>query len=117
VNFGGDVAVARERSDGQPWRVGIETTHQAGAAARIIELRRGGLATSGDTRRFVLHEGQRLGHILDARTGWPVRDAPHAVTVAADTCTQAGALTTLAMLEGANARAFLKSTGAKYWLQ
>ncbi len=83
----------------------------------IVPLLRGALATSGDSRRFVLHAGRRYSHILDARTGWPVEHAPRAISVAADTCTQAGTLTTLAMLSGAQAETFLKASGAKYWLQ
>lgn len=61
--------------------------------------------------------GHRYSHILDARTGWPVRNAPHAITVAADTCTQAGTLTTLAMLKGRDAEVLLKASGVQYWLQ
>ena len=117
VNFGGDVAVVNARRDGQPWRVGIECADRLGTPAQVVQLHRGGIATSGDSRRFIVSRGQRYSHILDARTGWPVRNAPHSVTVTADTCTQAGSLTTLAMLQGANAEAFLKSSGMRYWLQ
>ncbi|HEY6645393.1 FAD:protein FMN transferase [Povalibacter sp.] len=117
VNFGGDVAVVNARSDGQPWRVGIEKPDRLGTPAHVVQLYRGGIATSGDSRRFVLSGGQRYSHILDARTGWPVRNAPHSVTVTAETCTQAGSVTTLAMLQGENADAFLKSSGMDYWLQ
>jgi thiamine biosynthesis lipoprotein len=46
-----------------------------------------------------------------------VRNAPHSITVAADTCTQAGTLTTLAMLKGADAEDLLKASGMQYWLQ
>jgi thiamine biosynthesis lipoprotein len=116
INFGGDVAVRNPRRDGAPWRVGVEAADNAGAAVRLVHLQRGALATSGDSRRFVLREGRRYSHILDARTGWPVSDAPRSVTVAADTCTQAGTLTTLATLHGAKAEAFLKKSGAQYWL-
>ncbi|HEY0682208.1 MAG TPA: FAD:protein FMN transferase [Steroidobacter sp.] len=117
VNFGGDVAVRYPRRDGQPWRVGIEATARAGAAVHVVHLSRGGLATSGDSRRFVLHQGRRYSHIIDALTGWPVPDAPHSITVAADTCTQAGTLTTLAMLRGRESESFLRASGAKYWIQ
>ncbi|HKS54815.1 MAG TPA: FAD:protein FMN transferase [Steroidobacteraceae bacterium] len=117
INLGGDVAVRHVRQDGKPWRVGIESLAQTGTAQRIVQLSRGALATSGDSRRFVLRDGQRYSHILDARTGWPVPDAPHSVTVAADTCTQAGTLTTLAMLRGRNAEELLKASGVQYWLQ
>jgi thiamine biosynthesis lipoprotein len=84
---------------------------------RVVHLSRGGLATSGDSRRFVFHRGHRYSHIIDARTGWPVRNAPHSITVAADTCTQAGTLTTLAMLQGARCEDLLRASAAKYWIQ
>jgi FAD:protein FMN transferase len=117
INLGGDVAVRNARADGAAWRVGVETVHHAGSAAGVIQLHQGALATSGDSRRFVLRDGHRYSHILDARTGWPVRDAPRSITVAADTCSQAGSLTTLAMLEGAGARRFLEASGNRYWVQ
>jgi len=117
INFGGDVAVRNARQNGQPWRVGIESYAHTGAAERVVQLSRGALATSGDARRFVLRDGHRYSHILDARTGWPVRNAPRSITVAADTCTQAGTLTTLAMLRGEHAQELLKASGAQYWLQ
>ena len=117
INFGGDVAVRNARQYDEPWRVGIESLTRSGAAERVVKLSRGALATSGDSRRFVFHNGHRYSHILDARTGWPVRNAPHSITVAADTCTQAGTLTTLAMLQGENAEQLLRDSGLQYWLQ
>ena len=51
----------------------------------------------------------------DPLTGWPVEHAPRSVTVAADTCTQAGMLATLAMLRGADAEAFLEDQGVEFW--
>ncbi len=38
------------------------------------------------------------------------------VTVAADTCSQAGSYSTLAMLQGENAEAFLDGEGVRYWI-
>jgi thiamine biosynthesis lipoprotein len=46
-----------------------------------------------------------------------VRNAPHSITVAADTCTQAGTITTLAMLQGENAEQMLRASGMRYWMQ
>ena len=117
VNFGGDLVVSHPRRDGAPWRVGIEAAAASGSAHGLIALHQGALATSGDSRRFVLANGQRYSHILDARTGWPVPGAARSVTVAASTCTQAGALSTLAILQGANAQQFLESQGARFWIQ
>jgi FAD:protein FMN transferase len=120
VNFGGDLAVNGPRSDGRPWQVGIERPEHdgsaAGAAAATLELSAGALATSGDARRFLLKDGVRYGHILDPRSGWPVRDAPRSVTVAAPTCSEAGVLATLAMLQGAAADTWLAAQQMPHWL-
>jgi len=105
------------KPDGRPWRVGIEDpVLRGGAASRVLELRHGALATSGDTHRFVLADGTRYSHILDPRSGWPVRDAPRSVTVAAATCTQAGMLTTLAVLAGNDAERFLEAASVPHWV-
>jgi thiamine biosynthesis lipoprotein len=118
VNFGGDLAVTRARDGNRPWRVGIEGVDgHAGPACRLVQLSSGALATSGDTYRYVESEGRRLSHILDPRTGWPMQSAPRSVTVAAPTCTNAGMLSTLAMLRGAGAETFLESEGARHWVQ
>jgi FAD:protein FMN transferase len=115
LNFGGDLLALGPQADGQPWRVGIESVRDAATAARHIELQVGALATSGDARRYLLKDGRRYGHILDPTTGWPVVDAPRSITVAADTCTQAGMLATLALLQGADAEAFLAAQRVQYW--
>lgn len=142
INFGGDLLALGPRDDGSPWLVGIEPVEEQGApplpakrgfavsAAGFerlpapgrgqavvdrIELTVGALATSGDARRFLLKDGRRYGHILDPRTGWPVRGAPRSVTVAAPTCTEAGMLATLALLHGAGAERFLQSQNVKHW--
>jgi thiamine biosynthesis lipoprotein len=115
VNFGGDLAVSGPRASGGAWQVGIERPDEP-VAAGLIELSAGALATSGDAHRYLLHEGVRYGHILDPRTGWPVRGAPRSVTVAAGTCTEAGLLATLALLQGAQAVAWLKALDHPHWV-
>jgi len=116
VNFGGDLVAVRKPCARDDWKVGIEATVPSRIAGKkILNLQVGGLATSGDARRFLISNDIRYGHILDALTGWPVPDAPRSITVAADTCTQAGILSTLAMLEGAQAEQFLNAQAVRYW--
>lgn len=116
LNFGGDLFVSGPRSDGSLWRIGIDDPTASGERSLAqLQLARGGVATSGDARRFILRNGVRYGHILNPKTGWPVRNAPRAVTVVANTCVEAGMLTTFAMLEGANAEVFLKAQGVRYF--
>ncbi len=115
VNLGGDLRVSGPRRDGSAWHVAIEDADRAGAAAGLLELKQGALATSGDTYRRVLKDGVRFGHILDPQTGWPIANAPKSVTVHADTCTEAGLLAKLALLSGADAEAFLQTEQVKAW--
>jgi thiamine biosynthesis lipoprotein len=117
VNLGGDLVASGPRADGQPWYVGIEGAISNAPAAGLIALRGGALATSGDARRYLLKDGVRYSHILDPRSGWPVSDAPRSVTVAAPTCTEAGLMSTLAMLNGRGAEALLAAQGLPYWIQ
>ncbi len=115
VNLGGDLYASGARRGGRPWSVGLDDPERTGAAVLYrIDFARGGLATSGDARRFVRWQGKRLGHILDPRTGWPVRDAPRSVTVLDRTCLEAGSLSTLAYLQGPRAREFLEQQGVEF---
>ncbi|SCZ53606.1 FAD:protein FMN transferase [Thiohalomonas denitrificans] len=121
VNYGGDLYVNTPRRNGCGWFVGVEnpaSSPQLAEGSKSIhrfELRHGGLATSGDSRRYLLANGIRYSHILNPATGWPIEDAPHSVTVAAATCTEAGLLATFAMLQGAQAESFLRTEGVQYW--
>ena len=111
VNLGGDIAAWGQR----PWAVGIEDVQRPGAIIQTVHIKQGALATSGKTKRYVEIDGQRHAHILNPKTGWPIANPPKSVTVAARTCTEAGFWSTLAMLQGAGAEAFLKEQQAEFW--
>jgi thiamine biosynthesis lipoprotein len=116
VNLGGDLAATRRPVTRDYWTVGVESTGaHASLPASLLNLQVGALATSGDARRYLMKGTRRYSHILDPRTGWPVPNAPRSVTVAADTCTQAGMLCTLAMLQGDFAESFLDTQDVQYW--
>lgn len=96
VNLGGDIRIVGPRPDGSPWRIGIRHPRDPDAALATLELARGAVATSGDYERCMVVDGVRYGHVLDARTGWPVRHLA-SVTVVAELCTVAGSASTIAM--------------------
>jgi thiamine biosynthesis lipoprotein len=115
VNFGGDLFASGPRRSERPWGVGVDDPARTGEEVLfVVDLTRGGLATSGDARRYVLWNGRRLGHILNPKTGWPVEGAPKSVTVVDSTCLEAGTLSTLAILRGPGARAFLEAQGVEF---
>lgn len=76
VNVGGDLRLRGKRQPDEYWAVGIASAHpalEAGPVAEgiVLTLGRGGLATSGATRRWWYQAGQRQHHLLDPRTGRP----------------------------------------------
>ena len=116
VNFGGDLACPKPKSNNVPWYIGVDDpSHSGEKSVGQIALYQGGLATSGDARRFLLKDGIRYSHILDPQTGYPVPDAPRSVTVISNTCIEAGMLSTFAMLQGKDASEFLQAQDVKFW--
>jgi len=120
INFGGDIRTTGPRKDNAGWRIGIEstgTTLDHPAAIKSLNLKHGAIATSGSAKRFLLKDGIRYSHILNPKTGWPICNGPTSVTVTANTCTEAGILSTLALLHGSNAEEFLKMQNVQYWCE
>lgn len=107
VNLGGDFSVIGPQPGGLPWTVGITSGDERQGVMAKVNLRDGGLASSGDYERCFEHEGRRYSHILNPRTGWPSAGLS-AVSVAANLCTVAGSVATIAMLKDEPA--------AKAWL-
>lgn len=106
VNLGGDLRVIGPPADGRGWALGIQHPRDDRRTVAGIELKGGALATSGDYERYLDLDGRRYCHILDPRSGWPVQHW-QSVSVIAPVCLAAGALSTIAMLKGPAAPAFL----------
>jgi thiamine biosynthesis lipoprotein len=78
---------------GQGWTVGIRDPRHLKQRIAVLCLRDAALATSGSEEQFFDREGQRYGHIIDPRTGWPA-DSVSSVTVVALSAGVADALAT-----------------------
>jgi thiamine biosynthesis lipoprotein len=92
VNGGGDIRVSAGELHG-PWAVEIAHPREPDRRLGKIQLRRGAIATSGDSSWYFDQGGVRYHHIFDPRTGEPAR-ASVAVTVIAERAIDADALAT-----------------------
>ena len=110
INLGGDIKVIGPRGDGSPWRVGIRHPRQKKGLLDTLLLSEGALASSGDYERCILIEGVRYGHVLNPKTGWPVRYLS-SVSVVGDFCVVAGSASTIAMLKEDKGSAWLDAMG------
>jgi len=103
VEIGGEIYAAGKRPDGTPWRVGINRPLPGAAPTdvyQVVTLSGKALATSGDYRSFFEVDGVRYSHIIDPRTGYPVRNGVVSATVLAADCTLADGLATALMVMG-----------------
>ena len=108
VDIGGEVRCRGVNRQGNPWRIGVETPFDGNMSdgeylQRRISLSEGGLATSGNYRRFYLDaDGNKVAHTIDPRTGHSVVSRLLSVTVVAPTCAEADALGTMFLAMGAD---------------
>ena len=114
VNLAGDVRVLGPQPDGAPWRIGITHPRSPGTTIAGLDLAGGAVATSGDYERYFELDGVRYCHILDPRSGKPVRHW-QSVSVIAPLCVVAGSCSTIAMLLEEGARDFLDAQQVR-WL-
>lgn len=78
---------------GAGWSVGVVDPLRPERRLARIYVHSRGVGTSGASTQFFRHNGKRLGHILDPRTGWPA-EGMLSTTVVAPTAAEADALAT-----------------------
>lgn len=57
------------------WKIAVRHPEQSERILGTLVLRNRSLGTSGPANQFFYFKGERYGHIIDPRTGWPARGA------------------------------------------
>lgn len=102
LDFGGQLQALGSPAESAAWRVGVAHPFHRREEAAVIHLADASAATSAASERFIEIDGVRYGHILDPRTGWPVR-AWGSVTVVATDALVADLLSTALFVIGPEA--------------
>jgi thiamine biosynthesis lipoprotein len=97
--FSSVYAMGSPTRDGRGWPIDIKHPWQPERHLARLWLRDRGLGTSAATFQYFEHEGRRLGHVLDPRSGWPAAGVASA-TVTAPTAAEADALSTAFFVAG-----------------
>ncbi len=97
LNFGGQVAAVS-----RPAVIGVADPADRDRQVAELVLLDASAATSGLSERYIEVNGERYGHVLDPRTGWPVRPWG-SVTVVAEDPMVADLLSTALFVMGAEA--------------
>jgi thiamine biosynthesis lipoprotein len=99
VNAGGDLLTWGYKENGKAWIVGIADPNDKNRILSNMETTNQAIVTSGDYERFVLIDGVRYGHIVNPKTGLPVKGIL-SVTVIAQSAEIADALATTVFVLG-----------------
>ncbi|MBT9472222.1 MAG: FAD:protein FMN transferase [Phenylobacterium sp.] len=96
VEIGGELRGQGVKPGGEPWWVEIAAPPGSALPGGPILLALHGLAiaTSGDYRRFLEHDGRRYAHTLDPRLGRQIDNGVRSVSVIHGSCMDADALST-----------------------
>jgi FAD:protein FMN transferase len=100
IEIGGEISVVGTKPNGKAWRVGIQKPifEEGDDVYGVINMSDMAMATSGDYRQYFDFEGVRYSHIIDPRTGYPIKRRIASATVLAKSCAFADGLATAFMV-------------------
>ncbi len=101
IDFGGNVYVIGNKTDGTNWKIGIQKPFgESAQQIKTIEAHDTSVVTSGVYQRYFKREGKLYHHILNAKTGMPCNTGLFSVTIIDESSEKCDALSTVCMLLG-----------------
>ena len=101
IEVGGEVAAFGSNIGGLPWIIGIRRPSKVPRLQKAIILKNAAMATSGDYENYFAKNGKRYSHIINPKTGYPIKHDLVSVTVVASNCVLADAWATALLTMGA----------------
>jgi thiamine biosynthesis lipoprotein ApbE len=93
INFAGNIYTFGTPPGKDSWVIGLQHPRKSEGLLGSFEIKDKAVSTSGDYEKFFTIEGKRYSHIIDPRTGNPVKGIV-SVTIVTDNATRADALST-----------------------
>ncbi len=85
VEVGGELRVNGTKPDGQLFKVGIEGPIDKDLSDQrikhVIQFKKGAITTSGNYQKYRMNGNQRISHLIDPKTGYPLKNEMISVTV------------------------------------
>jgi len=94
IDLGGNILAVGEKKTKENYKIGIKNPLKTEETFAIVEIPEGSVVTSGNYERGFTLEGERYHHILDSKTGKPVKNGLSSVTVISENSTDGDALST-----------------------
>ncbi len=93
INFAGNIYTYGTPPGKDSWVIGLQHPRKSEGLLGTFEIKNRAVSTSGDYEKFFTIDGKRYSHIIDPRTGNPVKGIV-SVTIVTDSATRADALST-----------------------
>lgn len=84
VNASGDLISWGKDEGGKDWKIGITNPKQKDRIFSWLNIGETAVVTSGNYEKFVVFNGERYSHIIDPRTGYPVKGLTSATIICPD---------------------------------
>jgi thiamine biosynthesis lipoprotein len=85
VEVGGELRINGTKPDGHLFKIGIEGPADKGLTTQsikhILQVKKGAITTSGNYQKYVMNGNQRISHLIDPKTGYPLKNEMISVTV------------------------------------
>ncbi len=99
VNAGGDLLSWGKKPDNTPWTIGIANPENKNNVIFWLNISGTAVVTSGNYEKYVEINGQKYCHIINPKTGWPVKGLS-SVTILCANAELADALATTVFVLG-----------------
>jgi FAD:protein FMN transferase len=101
INIGGDIFCFDSTKKG--WEIGLQNPFDENKIFDIFNIKNKAVVTSGDYNRYFEINNKRFSHIIDSRTGLPVKKSL-SISIFADTAMYADAIATAISVMNTNER-------------
>lgn len=108
VNLGGNVQVLGTKTDGNHWKVGIQSPTDETSYIGVLSVQDKAVITSGGYERYFEQDGKTYHHIVNPDTGYPAESDLTSVTIVSEDGTLADGLSTALFVMG-------KEEAITYW--
>ncbi|MGF1925220.1 MAG: FAD:protein FMN transferase, partial [Bacteroidia bacterium] len=93
VEVGGEIRVYGTKPDKQLFKIGVEGPTNKELSTQgfkhILQLKKGAITTSGNYQKYKMNGNQRISHLINPKTGYPLKNEMISVTVFAKDATTA----------------------------
>ena len=99
IEIGGEIYISGHNHDENKWRIGIRKP-DLDTELYSINITDKGIATSGTYQNYFYIDGIEYSHIINPKTGYPIKNELISAVIIADNCTVADAIATAVMVKG-----------------